>query len=181
MSPPSIISFEGKTPVIHPTAFIAPGCRIIGDVEIGANVSIWYNCVLRGDVNSIRVGTGTNIEDGTVIHCDGPKPRRPGFATLIGCEVLVGHMALIHGATLHDRCFVGLGSVAMDGCEIQSGAMLAAGALLTPGKIIHSGQLWAGRPAKFMRDLTSAEQIGNGLAVAHYQALGSRHRLALRA
>ena len=179
MSPPSIVSFEGKAPVIHPTAFIAPGCCIIGDVEIGANASIWYNCVLRGDVNPIRIGVGTNIQEGTVIHCDGPKPGRPGFPTLIGREVLVGHMALIHGTTLHDHCFVGLGSVAMDGCEIESGAMLAAGALLTPGKNIRSGQLWAGRPAKFMRDLTSAEEIGNKMAVAHYQALASRHREAL--
>ncbi len=151
----TILPFNGKAPVIHPSAFIAPGCRIIGDVEIGAEASIWYNCVVRADVNRIRIGARSNVQDGSVIHCDSPKPGRPeGFPTLIGEDVLIGHMAMIHGCTIGDRAFVGMGAVVMDGAALESGAMLAAGALLSPGKCIPSRQLWAGRPASPMRDLT---------------------------
>lgn len=153
----SIIPFNGKAPVIHPTAFIAPGCRIIGDVEIGEGASIWYNCVIRAEVNRVRIGARTNVQDGTVIHCDSPGDGvdRPldGFPTIIGADVLIGHMAMIHGCTLHDRAFIGLGTVVMDGCVVEGDGMLAAGALLSPGKTIPARQLWAGRPAKFMRDL----------------------------
>lgn len=128
----SIISLHGKTPRIHDSAFIAPGCRIIGDVEIGPDASIWYNCVIRADVNRIVIGARTNVQDGTVIHCDSPRPGQPdGFPTLIGEDVLIGHMAMIHGCVLEDRAFVGLGSIVMDGCRIGGDAMLAAGAMLT--------------------------------------------------
>jgi len=150
----TIIALHGKAPRIHESAFIAPGCRIIGDVEIGPDSSIWYNCVIRADVNRIVIGARTNVQDGTVIHCDSPKEGRPeGFPTLIGDDVLIGHMAMIHGCILDDRAFVGLGTIVMDGCRIGSDAMLAAGAMLTPGKEIPSGELWAGRPAKLMREL----------------------------
>src|SRR3546814_6206132 len=91
----SIISVNGKTPRIDPSAFIAPGCRIIGDVVIGPDVSIWYNCVLRADVNQIRVGARSNIQDGSVVHCDGPMPHRPeGYPTIIGEDVLIGHLEI---------------------------------------------------------------------------------------
>ena len=150
----TIIAIHGKSPRIHDSAFIAPGCRIIGDVEIGPQASIWYNCVIRGDVNRIVIGARTNVQDGTVIHCDSPKASRPeGFATLIGDDVLIGHLAMIHGCVLEDRAFVGMGAIVMDGSRICSDAMLAAGAMLTPGKEMPARQLWSGRPAKFMRDL----------------------------
>ena len=161
---------------------MAPGARLIGDVEIGPEASIWYNCVLRGDVNRIRVGARTNIQDGSVIHVDSPKAGLPeGHPTLIGEEVLIGHLAMVHGCILEDRAFVGLGSIVMDGCVIESGAMLAAGALLTPGKRIPAGQLWAGRPAKFIRELTPEELDGQRAGVAHYVELARAHREALRA
>src|SRR3546814_16569364 len=131
---PLILPFGGKSPKIHPSAFIAPGCKIIGDVEIGANASVWYNCVIRADVNHIRIGAGTNIQDGTIIHCDSDKDGAGGFPTVIGEDVLVGHMAMLHGCTLQDRAFVGLGAIVMDGCIIEGDDMLAAGAMLTPGK-----------------------------------------------
>ncbi len=143
------VSFGGKAPRIDPAAFVAPGARLIGDIELGPDASIWYNCVLRGDVNRIRIGARTNIQDGSVLHCDSPRPGNPeGHPTLIGEDVLIGHLAMVHGCVLEDRAFVGLGSIVMDGCRIESDAMLAAGAMLTPGKTIPSGQLWAGRPAK---------------------------------
>jgi carbonic anhydrase/acetyltransferase-like protein (isoleucine patch superfamily) len=176
-----LIPFAGKAPLIDPTAFVAPGATLIGDVEVGPEASIWYNCVLRGDMNQIRIGARTNIQDGSVIHVDPPRPGGPeaGFPALIGEEVLIGHMAMVHGCTLHDRAFVGLGAIVMDGCEIEGDAMLAAGAMLTQGKRIPSGQLWAGRPAKYVRDLTEADLAGMRMGVAHYVALAKRHAEAI--
>jgi carbonic anhydrase/acetyltransferase-like protein (isoleucine patch superfamily) len=177
----SLIGFEGRTPRIDPAAFVAPGAQLIGDIEMGPESSVWYNCVLRGDMNLIRVGARSNIQDGAVIHVDPPRPGGPpqGYPCLIGEEVLIGHMAMVHGCILHDRAFVGLGSIVMDGCVIEGDAMLAAGAMLTPGRRIPSGQLWAGRPAKFARNLTETDVAGMRMGVAHYVALAKRHRAAL--
>ncbi|MFD1105054.1 gamma carbonic anhydrase family protein [Sphingobium olei] len=181
----SIIPFNGKTPVIHPSAFIAPGCRIIGDVEIGEDSSVWYNCVIRADVNRIRIGARTNIQDGTVIHCDGAGERqdgRPldGWPTIIGDDVLIGHIAMVHGCVLHDRAFVGLGAVVMSGCTVESDAMLAAGAMLTSGKTVGNRQLWAGRPAKFMRDLSDEALIDMREGVDHYVHNAKAHKGAVK-
>ena len=176
----TIAALDGKAPRIHPSAFIAPGCRIIGDVEIGADVSVWYNCVIRADVNSVVIGARANIQDGTVIHCDSPDAKHPeGFPTLIGEDVLVGHMAMIHGCTILDRGFVGLGAIVMNGCVIESDGMLAAGAMLTPGKRLGAGQLWGGRPAAYMRDLTQAAIADMQVGVRHYVENGRRHKAAL--
>lgn len=175
----NLLRFGGTIPRVHPSAFVAPGARLIGDVEIGAEASIWYNCVLRGDVNHIRVGARTNIQDGSVIHVESSGPGGDGHPTIIGEEVLIGHLAMIHGCVLHDRAFVGLGAIVMDGCEIEGDAMLAAGAMLTPGRHIPAGQLWAGRPAKYVRDLTREELARQRRGVDHYVALARAHREAL--
>ena len=176
-----LISLGGRTPQVHPTAFVAPGAVLIGDVESGPEASVWYNCVLRGDVNAIRVGARSNVQDGTVIHVDSPRPgQEAGLPTIIGEDVLIGHMAMVHGCILHDRAFVGLGSIVMDGCEIEGGGMLAAGALLTPGRRIAAGQLWAGRPAKYVRELGEADIAGQQAGVAHYVELARIHAAALR-
>ncbi|HWH22403.1 MAG TPA: gamma carbonic anhydrase family protein [Allosphingosinicella sp.] len=177
----TLYPFGGITPQVHADAFVAPGARLVGDVEVGAEASIWYNCVLRGDVNRIRIGERTNIQDRSVVHVDSPKEGSAyGHPTLIGADVLIGHMAMVHGCILHDRAFVGLGSIVMDGCEIESDAMLAAGAMLTPGKRIPTGQLWAGRPAKYIRDLAPEELAAQRAGVAHYVGLAKAHREALR-
>lgn len=174
-----LLPFAGRAPRIDPAAFVAAGAKLIGDVEVGPEASIWYNCVLRGDVNRIRVGARTNIQDGTVIHVDSPKPgSEAGHPAIIGEEVLIGHLAMVHGCVLRDRAFVGLGAIVMDGCEIESDAMLAAGAMLTQGKRIPAGQLWAGRPAKYVRDLGAAEIEGMRAGVAHYVALAKLHAAA---
>ena len=177
----TLLDFEGRSPRIDPAAFVARGARLIGDVELGPEASVWYNCVLRGDMNRIRIGARSNLQDGTVIHVDPPRPGGPpeGYPCLIGEEVLVGHMAMVHGCTLLDRAFVGLGPIVMDGCVIESDAMLAAGAMLTPGKRIPSGQLWAGRPARFVRELSEQDIAGMRLGVAHYVALAKRHAATL--
>ena len=182
----TILPLNGKMPVIHPSAFIAPGCRIIGDVEIGPDVSIWYNCVIRADVNFIRIGARTNIQDGTVVHCDSPGDRadgRPdaGWPTIIGEDVLIGHLAMIHGCVLSDRAFVGMGAMVMSGCTVESDAMLAAGALLASGKTVLHRQLWAGRPAKYMRDLTDEALIDMREGVDHYVHNGKAHKGAVKA
>ncbi len=174
-----IVPFGGKTPQIAPDAFVAPGAMIIGDVAIGAGSSIWYNCVLRADVNRIRIGARSNIQDGTVIHVDSPRDGGVGLPTIIGDDVLIGHMVMLHGSILHDRAFVGLGSIVMDGCTIESNGMLGAGAMLTPGKIIRAGELWIGRPAKKLRDLTPEEIAGNQIGVAHYVHNAAAHKAAL--
>jgi len=178
----TIAPFNGIWPRIHDSAFIAPGCRIIGDVEIGAEASIWYNCVIRADINHIRIGARSNVQDGTIIHCDspkpnGPKPSRPeGFPTIIGEDVLIGHLAMIHGCTLESRAFVGLGAIVMDGARIESDGMLAAGALLSPGKVIGARQLWMGRPAAYARDLTDAAVADMQAGVRGYVKNGQLHK-----
>jgi gamma-carbonic anhydrase len=176
----SIIPINGKSPTIHPSAFIAPGCRIIGDVTIGPDVSIWYNCVLRADVSHIRIGARSNIQDGSIIHCDGPMPHRPeGYPTIIGEDVLIGHLAMIHGCILDDRAFVGLKATVMNGGQIGSDAMLAAGALLTEHKEIPARELWAGTPARRVREIDDAMAAGMQAGVAHYVLNGRIHKDAV--
>lgn len=178
----TIISIHGKSPQIHETAFVAPGCRLIGDVRIGAGSSVWYNCVLRADVNYIEIGERSNIQDGSVVHCDSDRGEaHPGWPTIIGDDVLIGHMAMVHGTRLHDKSFVGLGAIVMDGCEIESGGMIAAGGVLTPGKRILAGEMWGGRPAKKMRDLTPEQQAANGMGAAAYATFAQAHREAVSA
>ena len=180
MNAPLILPFGGKTPKIHDSAFIAPGCVIIGDVEIGPQASIWYNCVLRADMHAIRVGARSNVQDGSTIHVESDYGDG-GHPTIIGDDVLIGHMALVHGCTLHDRAFVGMGAIVMDGCVIEGDAMLAAGAMLTPGKHMPSGQLWSGRPAKYMRDLGERDIAGMQRGVAVYVHEAEQHAAALKA
>ncbi|QXQ08024.1 gamma carbonic anhydrase family protein [Sphingosinicellaceae bacterium] len=165
--------FDGILPTIAPDAFIAPGVQVIGHVRIGAQASIWFNCVLRGDVMPIEIGRGSNIQDGSIVHVTtGTRP------TIVGNDCLIGHLAIIHGCTLEDHAFVGMGGIIMDGCVIESDAMLAAGALLTPGKRIPTGDLWGGRPAAPMRRLTTAEIDRNRAAAAGYVELAKRYRQA---
>ena len=175
-----ILPLHGKVPRIHETAFVAPGCRIIGDVEIGPEASIWYNCTIRGDVNRIAIGARSNVQDGTVIHCESPSERHPeGFPTLIGEDVLIGHLAMVHGCVLEDRAFVGLGAIVMDGCRIGSDALLAAGAMLTSGKVMEPRQLWTGRPAKYLRDLPDKAIAEMRAGVAHYVENAKAHAAAI--
>jgi len=177
----SIISIHGKTPQIDDSAFIAPGCRIIGDVRIGPEASIWYNCVIRAEVNYVEIGARSNVQDGSVVHCDGPMPGRPeGFPAIIGEDVLIGHNSMVHGCVLKDRAFIGLSATIMNGAVIEGDAMLAAGAMLTQGKTVPSGQLWAGSPARFVRDLAEKEIAGMQIGVAHYVENAKAHAKALR-
>ncbi|MEQ1687484.1 MAG: gamma carbonic anhydrase family protein [Sphingopyxis sp.] len=171
----TVIPFAGKAPQIADSAFVAPGCVIIGDVTIGEEASIWYGCVIRADVDRITIGARSNIQDGSVIHCDA------GFPTIIGDDVLVGHMVMLHGCTLQNRAFVGLSSIVMNGCVIEGDAMLAAGAMLTQGKHIASGALWGGRPATKMRELPERAILEMRMGAAHYVHNAVQHRTAIKA
>lgn len=171
-----LIPYKGVMPTIHPQAFVAENAVIIGDVTIGPQTGIWYGCVLRGDVNIIRIGARTNIQDGTVIHVS-----RAGKGTHVGNGITVGHMALLHDCTLHDDSFVGMQACVMDGAEVSHGGMVAAGALVTPGKKVPTGQLWAGNPAKFMRDLKPEEQEMIAKSAEHYVRLAAEYHPAVMA
>ncbi len=169
-----VYPFGDLTPKIDPDAWVAPGAQVIGDVVMGADSSVWYNAVVRGDIMPIAIGARSNIQDGTVIHVTGGRA-----ATSIGEDVLVGHLAMLHGCTLMDRSFVGLGAIVMDGCVIEEEGMLGAGALLSPGKRIGRRELWLGRPARRVRLLTDAELARNRLGVVHYVELTRLHRQSI--
>ncbi len=145
-------AYKNVLPKIDDSVFVAENAVVIGDVEIGPESSIWYNCVLRGDVNDIKIGARTNIQDGTVIHVSSSTQ-----GTYIGDDVTVGHMALLHACTIGDRAFIGMKACVMDDATVEEEAMVAAGALVTSGKRVPKHQLWAGSPARYMRDLTAKE------------------------
>ncbi|HYD29771.1 MAG TPA: gamma carbonic anhydrase family protein [Azospirillaceae bacterium] len=166
-----ILPYQGKMPKIHPSAFIAPTAVIIGDVEIGEDTGIWFGCVIRGDVNEIRIGACTNIQDGTVIHV-----ASKGQGTYIGDGITVGHMALLHACTVESDSFIGMKACVMDGACVEAKAMVAAGALVTPGKRVKTGQLWAGNPAKFLRELREEELAYFPISAEHYAELGRNYK-----
>jgi carbonic anhydrase/acetyltransferase-like protein (isoleucine patch superfamily) len=175
-----ILPFNGMTPKVDETAFVAETATLIGDVEVGAGSSIWYGCVLRGDLNRIRVGRNTNIQDGTIVHCNHDpegdyRETGGGMPTLIGDDITIGHLALIHACTLEDGCFVGMRAVVMDLAVVEGQAMVAAGALVTPGKRVPSGQLWAGSPARFARDLKPGDLDDMTYLSRHYRMLATAY------
>jgi carbonic anhydrase/acetyltransferase-like protein (isoleucine patch superfamily) len=149
----TVFSLDGVTPTIADDAFIAPTAAVIGDVVIGSETGIWFHCLVRGDMNSIRIGARTNIQDGTVVHVDSSE-----FSTFIGDDVTVGHNAVIHACTLKNRAFVGISATVLDGAVIEEGGMLAAGGLLTPCKVIGPNELWTGSPAKLRRVIDAEER-----------------------
>ena len=173
MTPP-LYPFEGRLPSIDPTAFVAPSAAVIGDVELGADSTIWYHCVLRGDTNFIRIGARTNIQDGSIIHVNAGN-----FPTVIGDDVTVGHACIIHACTLKNRAFVGMGATVLDGATIEEGGMIGAGGLLSPGKRIGPNELWLGSPARLVRVMSAEERANWDKTAVHYVELGKRHRTSL--
>jgi len=166
-----ILPYKNSSPKIHPTAFIAENAVIIGDVEIGANSSIWFGCVLRGDVNVIRIGEDTNIQDGTIVHVS-----TGGQGTHIGNNVTIGHMALLHDCTVNNDAFVGMKACMLDKSQLETHAMLAAGALLPPGKTVPANELWAGNPAKFFRALQEKDVLMIEKSARRYCELANTYR-----
>lgn len=161
-------------PRIHDSCFIAPSANVIGQVEMGEGSSLWYHVLVRGDVNFIKIGKNTNIQDGCVIHV--ASPRFGDIPTLIGDNITIGHMALIHACTIHNGAFIGMKSAVMDRCIVEEKGYVAAGAVLTPGKIVKSGELWAGVPARKIRDLTEDDYKNMVDNTAQYVRLAQEHK-----
>lgn len=147
-----VISYGDRKPVLHEPVFLAPGARVVGRVEIGPHSSIWYNVVIRGDVDEVKVGCGTNIQDGAVVHEDG------GYPCTIGDNVLVGHNAILHGCTVGDNAVIGMGAIVLSGAKIGAGSVVGAGALVPGGKEIPPNSLAVGSPAKVVREIKPEEK-----------------------
>jgi|UPI000370AF9A carbonic anhydrase/acetyltransferase-like protein (isoleucine patch superfamily) len=166
-----IAAFGGHTPRCDDTAFVAPSADVIGQVSIAAGASIWYQCVLRGDLEAIRIGEDSNIQEHSVLHTSGGVSP-----CIVGRGVTVGHRVLLHGCEIQDYCLVGMGSIVMDQAVLEAGCLLAAGSLVTERKVLRGGYLYAGSPAKERRPLTEKERNFLHHSAEHYVAMATRHR-----
>jgi carbonic anhydrase/acetyltransferase-like protein (isoleucine patch superfamily) len=173
----TIRKYKDSLPKIASSAYVDEAAVIIGDVEIGEESSVWPMVVIRGDVNYIRIGRRTSIQDGSVLHVTHPHEAVPGgHPLLIGDEVTVGHNVTLHGCTIRDRCLVGMGSTILDGAVLEEGVLLGAGSLVPPGKSLEGGYLWIGTPVRRARPLTDAEREWLGYSAAHYVRLKSSYQ-----
>lgn len=150
-----IKSVNGKSPSIPEDCYVAENATIVGDVTLGTSCSVWFNAVIRGDVNFIKIGNKVNIQDGAVIHCTYQK-----YPTIIGNNVSIGHNAIVHGCVVHDNVLIGMGAIVMDNCTVESNSIIAAGAVVTQNTTITSGSIWAGVPAKKVKDLNQSSFAG---------------------
>jgi carbonic anhydrase/acetyltransferase-like protein (isoleucine patch superfamily) len=158
-----ILPYGGKRPTIPDSAYVAPGAVIVGDVALGEQASVWFNCTVRGDIHYIRIGARTNIQDNSILHVT--KGTHP---LVIGDRVTVGHGVTLHGCTVEDECLVGIGAIVLDGAVIESGSMVAAGALVPPGMVVRTGTLVAGVPAKVLRPIREQERENLPASAARY-------------
>jgi carbonic anhydrase/acetyltransferase-like protein (isoleucine patch superfamily) len=159
-----------KSPAIHPTAFIHPAAHVIGDVTLGARVSVWPTAVLRGDSDAIVIGEDSNVQDGTIVHVD------PGVPCTIGRRVAIGHRAIVHGATVADDCLIGMGAILLNRVSVGTGSIVGAGAVCREGMEIPPNSLVVGVPAKVIRETSEAERARVARTVDAYLALQREHR-----
>lgn len=164
-----LLTVSGQAPRVDPTAWVAPQAVVVGDVRLFPRVSVWYAAVVRGDGDAISVGTGSNLQDGVVLHTD------PGFPLRIGRGVSVGHNAVLHGCVIEDDVLIGMGAVVMNGAVIGHGSMVAAGALVTAGTVIPPRSLVVGAPGKVRRGTSEEELAGIALNAAFYEDLRTTH------
>lgn len=150
-----IKTVNGKSPQIPDDCYVAENATIVGDVKVGYQCSIWFNAVVRGDVNSITIGNKVNIQDGAVIHCTYQK-----HPTVIGNNVSIGHNAIVHGCTIHDNVLIGMGAIVMDNCVVESNAIVAAGSVITQNTVVPSGTIYAGVPARKVKDIDQSDFAG---------------------
>jgi carbonic anhydrase/acetyltransferase-like protein (isoleucine patch superfamily) len=168
-----LITLDDLTPEIDPSAYVQSSARVIGDVHIGAGSSVWFNAVIRADVQIVRIGVRSNLQDNATVHVT--KARH---ATRIGDEVTVGHNAVLHGCTIGNRCLIGIGAIVLDRCGIGDDCLIGAGALLTPGTAIAPGSLVLGSPARVVRPLSDAEREHVRQSAAGYVVNAARYRAA---
>jgi carbonic anhydrase/acetyltransferase-like protein (isoleucine patch superfamily) len=165
--------YRDTLPRLGERVYVDPAASLIGDVVLGDDVSLWPGTVVRGDVNFIRIGARTNVQDGTVVHVshDGPHAKLGGFATVIGADVTIGHKAIIHACRIEDAVLVGMGAIVLDGAVLRKHAFVGAGALVAPGKEVGAGELWLGNPARKVRMLSDAEIEALYYSAQHYVRL----------
>jgi carbonic anhydrase/acetyltransferase-like protein (isoleucine patch superfamily) len=173
MSESLIITFDGHTPVVNATAFVAPTATLIGQVTLAANSSVFYGSVLRGDTDSISIGDGSNVQDNVSMHTDN------GLQLVVGSGVSIGHGAVVHGCVIEDDCLIGMGATILNRAVIGTGSLVAAGAVVLEDTIIPPGSLVAGVPAKVRRELSAEEREGVKANAKHYVVLARAHRATL--
>jgi len=172
----NIIAFDGRTPNIHEVSYVAPSADIIGDVVLEEGANIWFHVTIRGDVECVRIGKFTNIQDNAVVHVERPTETRPNTGpTIIGDYVTVGHSAIIHACTIEDCCLIGMGAIVLDGAVVGKGSIVGAGAVVTPGTIIPPFSMVLGTPGKVAKELPQ-ESIKERIAHAErYSARGLQY------
>jgi carbonic anhydrase/acetyltransferase-like protein (isoleucine patch superfamily) len=154
----TIRTYRGKTPILATGAWVDPAAVVIGDVSLGENASVWPLVLIRGDVNHIRIGARSNIQDGSIVHVSRPYPGNDaGWPTILGDDVVIGHQVALHGCTIADRVLVGIGAIVLDGVQVASDVIIGAGSVVTPGKELESGYLYLGNPARRSRELRPEE------------------------
>ena len=166
-----LITLNGVAPRVEASAYVQSSARLVGDVHIGPESSVWFFAVIRGDVEAVRIGARTNVQDNATIHVTGGR-----YGTVVGDDVTVGHNAVLHGCTVGARCLIGIGAIVLDHCVIGDDCMIGAGALLTPGTAVEPGQLVLGSPARAVRPLTEAERQELRASAARYVATAARYR-----
>lgn len=172
----TIRQFEGISPLIGEGVFIDHSAVVLGDVQIGDDSSVWPCTVIRGDVNRIRIGRATNIQDNSVLHVTHDGPYSPGGKDLVvGDDVTIGHRVILHACDIGDRCLIGMGAIIMDKAVLEPDVFLAAGTLVSPGKVLESGYLYRGSPAKQVRQLTDDEMANLKYSAEHYVRVKNRH------
>jgi carbonic anhydrase/acetyltransferase-like protein (isoleucine patch superfamily) len=173
----AIESFKGVTPTLGRDVYVHPSATVIGDVVLADQVSIWPGVAIRGDVNHIRIGAASNVQDNSVLHVSHKSPADPeGAPLVIGAYVTVGHACILHGCAIGDECLIGMGAIVMDRAVLQARVLLGAGSLVPEGKVLESGWLYIGRPAKPVRRLTEAEIAGLRATAEHYVEWAADYR-----
>ena len=169
--------YLNQLPRLGQRVWVDPAATVIGDVELGDDVSIWPGAVIRGDVNFIRIGARSNLQDQCVVHVTHAGPHGPpgGVPTVIGEDVTVGHGAIIHACSIGDACLIGMGAIVLDGARVEKNAFVGAGALVSPGKVVGSGELWLGNPARCVRRLGEAEIAQLYYSAQHYLRLKDKY------
>ena len=172
----NIRPYLDKRPQLGERVYVDPAATVIDDVELGEDVSVWPGTVIRGDVNFIRIGARSNVQDGTIIHVSHHSPyNQAGYPTLIGADVTVGHGTIIHACSIADLCLIGMGACILDGATVKKYGFVGAGAVLGPGKVVGEAELWVGNPARLVRKLGDKEIESLHYSAAHYVRLKDRY------
>lgn len=177
LASPAVRPYLHHVPTLGARVYVDPAAVVIGDVVLGEDTSVWPMVAIRGDVNFVRIGDRTNLQDGTIVHVshDGPHAKLGGFATRIGSDVTIGHKAIIHACTIEDAVLIGMGAIVLDGAVVRKHALVGAGALVPPGKVVGEGEMWLGSPAKCVRKLSEAEIEALYYSAQHYVRLKDQY------